>query len=106
MKIHDIWPLLEADQTISGGYVQRLISSRSSLDLYLAIERPTSRRMFVFVADKKTLSNKRVLSNSKGLEIKTLNSSAYGPNNIAHQVILTDASYDDIFSTLLQDVCD
>ena len=106
MNIREIWALLESDLTAGNGYVQRLISSKSSLDLYLAIERPSNRRMFLFAANRRAFKNQRVLSNSKGLELRKLQSSLYGADNLAYQVILTDAVFNDIFSTLLQDLCD
>jgi Putative PD-(D/E)XK family member, (DUF4420) len=107
MKIEDVWNLLEQDgNEVSSGYLTRRILPDVNYDVYLAIEKPSNTRLLMLRVSSTFLDRKTVYPSSSGF---TVNRIALPPDTEDYdtlQLVLTNARYKDVFTTLVQDIVD
>lgn len=107
MKIEEIWQTLEQDgNDISSGYLTRRILPEVNYDIYLALEKSSSTRFLMLRVNSMFLEHKVNYPASSSFVVNRIvlpqDSEEYG----TLQLILTNSRYEDIFTTLVQDIVD
>jgi hypothetical protein len=107
MKTEDVWNLLEQDGNgVSSGYLTRRILPDVNYDVYLAIEKPSNTRLLMLRVSSTFIDRKTVYPTSSSFIVNRValpqDSEQYG----TLQLVLTNARYKDIFTTLVQDIVD
>ena len=107
MKIEEIWQMLEQDgDNISSGYLTRRILPEVNYDVYLALEKSSSTRFLMIRVNSMFLEHKINYPTSSSFVVNRIalpqDSEEYG----TLQLILTNSRYEDIFTTLVQDIVD
>jgi hypothetical protein len=104
MKIEDVWKVLEQDgNNILSGYLSRRILPDVSYDVYLAIEKPSNKRLLRLHFHGDYLDRKIAYPISSSFVVdRTLpqNGEEYG----TLRLVLTNPKYQDFFTTLVQDI--
>jgi hypothetical protein len=107
MKIEDVWKLLEQDgNDISSGYLTRRILPDVNYDVYLAIEKPSNTRLLMLRVSSAFLDRKTVYPASSSFTVNRVALPQDGEEYGTLQLVLTNARYKDIFTTLVQDIVD
>jgi hypothetical protein len=107
MKIEDVWNLLEQDgNDASSGYLTRRILPDVNYDVYLAIEKPSNTRILMLRVSSIFLGRKTTYPASSSFAVSLIALPQDGEEYSTLQLILTNARYKDIFTTLVQDIVD
>jgi hypothetical protein len=107
MKIEDVWKLLEQDGNDgSSGYLTRRILPDVNYDVYLAIEKPSNTRLLMLRVSSAFLDRKTVYPASSSFTVNRIALPQDGEEYGTLQLVLTNARYGDIFTTLVQDIVD
>jgi hypothetical protein len=107
MKIEDIWNLLEQDgKDVSSGYLTRRILPNVNYDVYLAIEKPSNTRLLMLRVSSAVLDRKAAYPASSSFMVNRVALPQDGEEHGTLQLVLTNARYKDIFTTLVQDIVD
>ena len=107
MKIENVWNLLEQDgNNIPSGYMTRRILPDVNYDVYLAIEKPSNTRLLMLRVSSTFLDRKMVYPTSSSFTVNRVALSQDGEEYGTLQLVLTNARYNDIFTTLVQDIVD
>lgn len=107
MKIEDVWHLLEQDENdISSGYLTRRILPDLNYDVYLAIEKPSNTRLLMLRVSSVFLDRKTVYPASSSFVVNRIALPQDSEEYATLQLVLTNARYKDIFTTLVQDIVD
>jgi hypothetical protein len=107
MKIEDVWNLLEQDgNDVSSGYLTRRILPNVNYDVYLAIEKPSNTRLLMLRVNSALLDRKTVYPTSSSFTVNRVALPQDGEKHGTLQLVLTNARYKDIFTTLVQDIVD
>jgi Putative PD-(D/E)XK family member, (DUF4420) len=107
MKIEDIWKLLEQDgSNVLSGYLTRRILPDVNYDVYVAIEKPLNTRLLMLRVNSTFLDRKTVYPASSSFVVNRIALPQDGEEHGTLQLVLTNARYKDIFTTLVQDIVD
>lgn len=107
MKIEDVWNLLEQDgNDVSSGYLTRRILPDVNYDVYLAIEKPSNTRLLMLRVSSAFLDRKVAYPVSSSFTVNRVALPQDGEEHGTLQLVLTNARYKDIFTTLVQDIVD
>lgn len=107
MKIDELWQALEADlknNAVSDGYLTRRIIPEGKCDLKLAIEKPSGARMLLLRVQRDSLPGNLTFPESSGFEVRKGILPGDGETCVTLQLILKNERFQDIFTTLLEDV--
>lgn len=105
MTIEDIWNLLEQDENdVSSGYLTRRILPNVNYDVYLAIEKPLNTRLLMLRVNSTFLERKTTYPTSSSFIVNRVALPQDGKEHGTLQLVLTNARYKDIFTTLVQDI--
>lgn len=107
MKIEDVWNLLEQDgNDVSSGYLTRRILPSVNYDVYLAIEKPSNTWLLMLRVSSSFLDRKAAYPTSSSFTVNRIALPQDGDEYGTLQLVLTNARYKDIFTTLVQDIVD
>ncbi len=107
MRIEDVWKFLEQDgNDVSSGYLTRRILPNVNYDVYLAIEKPSNTRLLMLRVSSTFLDRKTVYPASSSFIVNRVALPQDGEEYGTLQLVLTNARYKDIFTTLVQDIVD
>lgn len=107
MKVEDIWKLLEQNTSnISSGYLTRRILPEVNYDVYLAIEKPSNTRLLMLRVSSAFLDRRMAYPASSSFTVNRIALPQDGEEHGTLQLVLTNARYKDIFTTLVQDIVD
>jgi hypothetical protein len=107
MKVKDIWDLLAQDENnISFGYLTRRILPSVNYDVYLAIEKPSKTKLLMLRISSAFLDRKMIYPVSSSFAVSRIALPQDGEEYNTIQLVLTNAKYEDIFATLVQDIVD
>jgi hypothetical protein len=107
MKIEKTWEELEKQgETLISGYLTRRILPDVNYDVYLAIEKPSNTRLLMLRVNSSLLDRKMVYPTSSSFTVNRLALLQDGEEYGTLQLVLTNARYKDIFTTLVQDILD
>jgi hypothetical protein len=107
MKIEDVWNLLEQDgNDVSSGYLTRRILPNVNYDIYLVIEKPSNTRLLMLRVSSAFLDRKAAYPASSSFTVNRVALPQDGEEYGTLQLLLTNARYKDIFTTLVQDLVD
>ena len=106
MNLEDIWSAIEKDKLHSGavGIIRRRILPDACCDLFLGIEKPSNRRVFLLRVATADLPDAKLLPHAKGFEVRLL---TLPDDPAGHSSVLlsqTSEAFRDIFTTLTADV--
>lgn len=107
MKVYEIWQILQSDQSeIVSGYLTRLIFPDLNYDVYLAIEKPNNDRLLMLRVKQTSININHIFPTSNCFEVRKVVMPNDKDSYITLQLILTNTQYEDIFTTLVQDILD
>lgn len=107
MKIEDVWNLLEQDgNAVSSGYLTRRLLPDVNYDVYLAVEKPSNTRLLMLRVNSSILDQKTVYPASSSFTVNRVSLLQDSEDHETLQLVLTNARYQDIFTTLVQDIVD
>jgi hypothetical protein len=107
MKIEDVWNLLEQDgKDIVSGYLTRRILPDVNYDVYIAIEKPSNTRILMLRFSSTFIDRKTAYPTSSSFTVNRVALPQDGEEYETLQLVLTNARYKDIFTTLVQDIVD
>lgn len=107
MKIQEAWKWLEEDTTsVSSGYLTRRLLPEVKYDIYLAIEKPTNKRLLMIRVKHSSIGMEMIFPKSNSFEVRRVALPNDDPIYVTLQLVLTKPSYRDIFTTLIQDIVD
>jgi hypothetical protein len=107
MKIEDVWSLLEQDgNDVSSGYLTRRILPNVDYDIFIAIEKPSNTRLLILRVSGALLDRKAAYPASSSFTVNRIALPQDGEEYGTLQLVLTNARYKDIFTTLVQDIVD
>jgi hypothetical protein len=99
-----IWEDLEQVQAEGReGRFKRRIRPESTLDLFVAVEKPTNRRMLLMLVSEASIDGVDELPTSQGVEARVARPGDDG-RDAALELVLTDPRYADIFGALVADI--
>jgi len=106
--VEEVWQLLEQSPgETSSGYLMRRILTDVQYDVFLAIEKPSSMRlMMIRVHCRCAEKGFTTYPASKSFEVKRVLLNEDDKDHVTFQLILKNAKYIDIFTTLVQDIVD
>jgi hypothetical protein len=105
MKIEDVWDLLGQDgNNVPAGYLTRRILPHVNYDVYLAIEKPSNTRLFMLRFASRCLDRKAIYPSSSSFTVSRIALPQDGDEYGTLQLVLTNPRYQDIFTTLVQDI--
>ena len=105
MKIEDVWNLLEQGvSNNTSGYLTRRILPGTNYDAYLAIEKPSNKRLLMLRFRIDYLDRKTVYPTSSSFVVNRMALPQDGEEYGTLQLVLTNPRYQDIFTTLVQDI--
>jgi len=105
MMVEDIWQILEQDMSnMSSGYLTRRILPDVNYDVYLAIEKPSNMRLLMLRVSSTMLDRKKVYPASSSFIVNRISLPQDSEEYATLQLVLTNARYKDIFTTLVQDI--
>jgi Putative PD-(D/E)XK family member, (DUF4420) len=105
MKIENIWKLLEEEAvSASSGYLTRRILPHVNYDAYLAIEKPSNTRLLILRFGSRYLDRKVIYPSSSSFTVNRIVLPQDGEDDGRLQLVLTNPRYQDIFTTLVQDI--
>ncbi|PZV21226.1 MAG: hypothetical protein DCF21_02875 [Leptolyngbya sp.] len=107
MKIEKTWEELEKQGgDFTSGYLTRRILPDVNYDVYLVIEKPSNTRLLMLRVNSTFLDLKTVYPASNSFTVNRVALSQDGEEYGTLQLVLTNAKYKDIFTTLVQDIVD
>lgn len=104
MSVEQVWHELEQEPASrTDGWVQRRVLPRSSLDVFLALDRPENRRMLRIRVAEASVPADAVVPSSKGVEAIVLNDAEDGGRR---SIVLSalDVKYHEVFTSLCADL--
>lgn len=108
MKLPELWDELERKDAAGqeAGFFSRRILRESGLDLNVAVEKPSNRRLLLFRIRSGSVDTRTKLPASKGFEVSRLSMPGDDSTYCTLQLAVTEVRFRDVFSTLAQDVLD
>lgn len=100
------WKILEVSSAneYENGIIIRRISPDISPDIFLGYEKPANRRMFLIRIKKQNYTEFRQLPQFRGFDISPVKFSDDSPESVIVGFILNDPAFEDVFSTLCEDI--
>lgn len=107
MRIEKIWEDLEnKGESFTSGYLTRRVLPHVNYDVYIAIEKPLNTRLLMLRVKSTLLDRKVVYPASSSFVVNRVALSQDSEEHSTLQLVLTNARYQDIFTTLVQDIVD
>jgi Putative PD-(D/E)XK family member, (DUF4420) len=104
MKIEEIWQRLENNDSSTPGYLSQYILPELKYDVYIAIEKPFNTRLFMLRFASRCLDRKAIYPSSSSFTVSRIALPQDGDEYGTLQLVLTNPRYQDIFTTLVQDI--
>jgi hypothetical protein len=105
MKIEKIWEELENQgETFTSGYLTRRVLPDVNYKVYLAIEKPSNTRSLMLCFEIRCLERKAIYPTSSSFVVNRIALPQDGEEYGTLQLVLTNSRYQDIFTTLVQDI--
>jgi hypothetical protein len=107
MIVEEVWQLLEQGTgETSSGYLMRRILTAVQYDVFLAIEKPSNLRLLMLRVHQQVVEKGTTYPASSSFEVRRVLLDQEDKDHVTLQLILTNARYSDIFTTLVQDIVD
>lgn len=105
MKIGDLWTELEKEAIAdSSGYLSRRILVDSGLDLQIAVEKPSNKRLLLFRVKTKSLDTSTKLPACIGFELQRISLPNDELKRTTLQLGITETRFSDVFTEVVQNV--
>lgn len=105
MTNEELWQALEEEaRSRAKGTLVRRIHPESRCDMFLGLQRPEDRRVFLLGTDSIYLPPPESLPQAKGIEVLGRSVSDWNGNRSSIELYLRDARFKDIFTALVDDL--